>query len=298
MASKNMLRIIFFILFLFSIKLSAAENSKPYLAFIKDNAMITSLEDNSVKKINRGIYAHVQAVDPLTRSQFYIYSKGLKAKYKVSSTDVVEIKDDIELLPNETGDIYYPAKSNFRAINKIFPIESELSLAIDQLDLAPVNQFLDTEISSISAPRYKFSSHYISSFNTNIGFNINLQSASWRDELGNDSKLSSLSFGPEFKFNYLHLDDYTFSALVSYEFCSSYKIKSNLGEEDFSTYLWNIGLHNEAKTQIGTIIFGADLRKYFLTHKRNTNGSLALKVEEYVLTSAGLFLGYKIEWDL
>lgn len=292
------MKILFSFLFAFIAICSQAKvYGEPYLAYIKPNARLTRIKDNSIVKSRKGFYAKVYEINPENRSQFYIFDSNGEAQYIVEAKGLVEILDDIQLLPGEKGNIVYPPKSNFRSANHSLPLESEFILSFDQMNLAPLSSFIKTEISDINSPRFKINTLYKTEFPINIGINFNYQSTSWKDQNGISSTLSIMSTGPELKYRLFNTDEYFLSAITSFEFSPLYKISSDEITDKFSAYMWNIGFNNHWKTDFGYFIIGMDFRKQFLTFK-NSNRSNDIKTEEYILTSAGINFGYKIDWEL
>lgn len=292
------MKILFSLFFIFYSFLSQAKiYGEPYLAYIKPNARLTRISDNSIVKSRKGFYAKVYEINPENRSQFYIFDSSGEAKYIAEAKGLVEIIDDIQLLPGEKGNITYPPKSNFRSANFAVPLESEFTISFDQMNLAPLSNFIKTEISDINSPRFKINTLYKTEFPLNIGLNFNYQSTSWKDQVGTSSTLSIISTGPEIKYRLFNTDDYFLSAITSFEFSPLYKISSDSSSDKFSAYMWNIGFNNHWKTDFGYFIIGMDFRKQFLTFK-NSDHVNDIKTEEYVLTSAGINFGYKIDWEL
>jgi hypothetical protein len=219
------MKILFSLFFIFYSFLSQAKiYGEPYLAYIKPNARLTRISDNSIVKSRKGFYAKVYEINPENRSQFYIFDSSGEAKYIAEAKGLVEIIDDIQLLPGEKGNITYPPKSNFRSANFVVPLESEFTISFDQMNLAPLSNFIKTEISDINSPRFKINTLYKTEFPLNIGLNFNYQSTSWKDQVGTSSTLSIISTGPEIKYRLFNTDDYFLSAITSFEFSPLYQL--------------------------------------------------------------------------
>ena len=157
---------------------------------------------------------------------------------------------------------------------------------------------LQNDINNIFSPRYKINTHYISKTPVNVGFNLNLQSSSWRDQNQTSSDLNILSFGPELKFKIITQDEYELSSVTSFEFCPSYNISTSTGKDTFSSYIWGIGINNQFETRVGKINASLEFRKHYLTLNSTTRSSFELKPNEYVISSLGLSIGYKFDWEL
>lgn len=289
--------IVTLIIFIFSI-CHAKTNETPYTVYIKPKSKLFDLEKNEYVKNYEGFYAKVLELDPSKRDEFTIYSESLIPKYKVGANDIVEFQSGIELLPNERGNIIYPPKSQFQTKNLNVPFESEFVLSFDQLNFSEINNYLDTDLTSNNAPRYKINTLYKSNFSINSGLALNYQSSAWVDDLKLHSRLNILSLGPEFKFIFLDDEGLVLSSQLSYEFCPIYEISSSAGKDQFQAYLWNIGLHSEYETRIGKITAGIDLRKHYLTYEGSTKTTRVIRSEEYTITGIGLFVGYKFNWSL
>ena len=293
------MRIITILILIFTPAVIMAKVIKPYIVFIKENALLRVInEPETTLKVPKGFYAKVLEVDPLKRDLFKVYNEKGISKYLVESYDIVEVNEDYQLYPEEKGDKFYPPQTQFRQANKKLPFESQFVFNLDVVDLSPLNEFLNTDVSSVFSSRYKISTQYISTFPFRAGLNLNYQSTSWKDQNLNSSTLSILSIGPEFKYIIIDRNEFKFSTHFSFEFSPNYSISSALGKDEFSANLWNLGVQNEFDTILGKVTLGADFRKHYLTFKKTNRTTSPFYPIEYGITSFGVNMGLIYYWDL
>jgi hypothetical protein len=298
MVEEKMKFILFFILIIFSFSVMAKSERKLFLVFIKPNSNLVDLQTDKIYTNKKGFYANVLERNTERRDHFYVYNKSGKAEYLIDSHDIVEIDNDIKLLTEERGNVIFPPPSQFKTTNKIFSFESEFNFNLDQVDLSSLNEFLQSDVNNITASRFKLNTHFISVLPINAGINLNYQTSSWHDQNKINTRISILSTGPEFKFRLIEKDTYQMSALISYEVCPIYSINSDQGTDKFSTYLWDLGWQNIVDTKLGNLNFGFDYRKHYLTFKNSTRAIPTIYSKEYSVTSLGVSIGYKLDWEL
>jgi hypothetical protein len=298
MVEEEMKFILFFIFFIISLSAIAKSERKLFLVFIKPNSTLVDLQTDQVFSNQKGFYANVLERNTERRDQFYVYNKSGKAEFLIDSHDIVDIENDIKLLTEERGNVIFPPPTQFKTTNKIFSFESEFNFNLDQVDLSSLNEFLQSDVNNITASRFKINTHLISVLPINAGINLNYQTSSWHDQNKINSRISILSTGPEFKFRMIERDTYRMSALISYEFCPIYSINSDQGTDKFSAFLWDLGLQNVVDTKLGNFNFGLDFRKHYLTFKNSTRAIPTIYSNEYSVTSLGISIGYKLDWEL
>ena len=291
-----------FLIFSYTFTLIAQDQFKQKyvltLVYIKSGATLVTLEDEKEFKTNKGIYAKVLEVDPAYRDKFYVYNKEGKAKYIVYAKDIVEIQDDINLLPGETGDITYPAPSRFKETESILHLESEFSFNLEEIDLSALDNYLHNNVSGVVSPRFHLNTHVTTLLPVFMGMNLNYQEGSWVDNNSNASKISIFSFGPEIKYQMIKNDNFSLSFITSIEFCPIYQVKTSSDTFNFSSYVWDLGLINEFNTSYGKINFGFDYRKHYVTLKTSNMPSNTYAPNVLDISSIGLSLGYKVDWEL
>lgn len=290
-------KIIFLILNLLFFHFSFAENinQTPFRVYIKPNAKLSDLTYSEILKTSKGIYAQVLEKDHVARSEFWVLDKKGEKRYIVSSKDIVEINENINLLPNELGSISYPQKNLVFDNDHEMNFESELSLHFDTLNLSPLQTVNDNQVQSILAPRYQLTTNYVSTLPINVGMKLSLQEAAWKNQNQVTGQLTILTYGPNLKLRMIEDEKYSATATFSYEYALTYQATSSIGTNTFSAYLWSFGIVNDFRTAIGTIQLGTDYRKHYIQLKNVNNNNSS---DEFSISSIGAYLGYKINWSL
>lgn len=284
------------LMFFFSLPGLAAD-LKPYTVYLKAGKRIISLKDKSESYIPEGIYAKVLELDPKRRDQFYVYNNAGVAQYITDADGLVEIEEDIRLLPNVNAEKTYPPKSVFKSENKTAQFDSQFSVHFDSLGLSSLNEIYSDEISSVMANRYEARTLYVSELPFQFGATLNYQSAYWKNDI-EQVKISILSFGPLFQYDILRDNELRIKALMSAETAPVYSGISANYEDKYSALLFDFGLESEWDTPVGTVSLGGHYRHHELKLQKTSRQNIQLPPKEYGLNSFGATIGYKFEWSL
>lgn len=291
-----MRKVLLWLFAVFAFQLSAAELT-PYTVYFKPGKRLVSLKDKSESFLSKGIYVKVLELDPKRRDQFYVYDNSGKALYLTDADGLVEIAEDIRLLPNLNAEKTYPPKSVFKTESKKAVFDSQFSVHFDSLGLSSLNEIYNDEIRSVMSNRYEARTLYISELPFNFGLTLNYQSAYWKNDV-EQVKISILSFGPIFQYNILNDDELKIKGLFSAETAPVYSGISAGYTDKYSALLFDIGIESEWTTPIGILSLGGHYRHHELKLQKTSRETIELPPKEYGLNSFGATVGYKIEWSL
>lgn len=285
----------FFILFI-STPLRA-ENFEPYTVYLKEGAVLTSLSDKSTTILLNGIYAKVLELNPQRRDLFNVFDKNGVAQYQVTPEGIVEIEEDIKILPNINAQKSYPPKNSFKAENSVALLDTQLSFHFDNLNVSNLNTIYNDRASIVLATRSEVRALYVSSLPIEFGLVLNYQSAHW-ESVNEKIALSILSLGPQFKYRVYQIEDFNIFTLFDAEIAPLYQATTSLYTDKFSATLLDIGIENEWHNSLGTFSFGTHYRRHEIALSRSNRPDLTLLPKEFSLSSLGFMIGYKIEWNL
>jgi hypothetical protein len=283
--------------FLLIISAALAADPVPYTVYFRAGKKLIRLDNNHEYFVPKGIYVKVLELDPKRRDQFYVYDKSGKAVYITDAQDLVEIAEDIRLLPDLNAEKVYPPKSVFRSENKSANFDSQFSVHFDNLGLRSLNEIYADDIDSVLSTRYEARTIYLSDLPFHFGLSLNYQSAYWKNDI-EEVKISILSFGPVFQYNIVNDDDLKIKALMSAETAPIYTGISANNKDYFSALLFDVGLESEWGTPLGVFSLGGHFRHHELKLKSTTRTNISLPPKEYGLNSFGATIGYKYEWSL
>ncbi len=281
---------------LFSVSLFAAELT-PYTVYFKPGKRLISLKDKSEFYISKGLYVKVLELDPKRRDQFYVYDNSGKPVYLTDADGLVEIAEDVRLLPDVNAEKVYPPKSVFKSESKKAVFDSQFSVHFDSLGLSSLNEIYNDEIKSVLSNRYEARTLYVSELPFNFGLTLNYQSAYWKNDV-EQVKISILSFGPIFQYNILNDDELKIKGLFSAETAPVYSGISAGYNDKYSALLFDLGIESEWHTPVGIVSLGGHYRHHELKLQKTSRESIELPPKEYSLNSFGATIGYKIEWSL
>ena len=291
------MKVFFTLIFLLISFAVFAEGPKPYTVFLREGTLLINLKNNSEVVLPKGIYAKVLELNPKRRNRFYVYDQNNVALFETSSEGVVEIADDIRILPDLDSEKIYPPKSEFKSSDSIALFESQLNLHFDSLQVASFNEIYNDQISSVLATRYEIRTLYVSDLPFKFGFNLNYQSAYWKNDL-EEVKLSILSVGPQFKYKFYKTNTFNAHAIFGAELALFYEGRSSTFTDKYSAQLFDLGIESEWLSPLGVLTLGTHFRHHEVALSESNRGNLQLIPKEFSVNSLGIMLGYKIEWGL
>ncbi|MBC7428279.1 MAG: hypothetical protein H7336_06690 [Bacteriovorax sp.] len=295
---KYFLFLSFIFSFLFSFNASS-EARKPYMVYLKPGTTLTRLSDRKEMTIAKGIYANVLETNQSRRDLFVVYNKEGKAMYETSALGILEVAQDLKILPNVDAEVVYPAPSVLKANDKIAFLDSQFNIHIDSLQTAALNPIYSQNLASAVGPRYEFRTLYNnSSLPINFGLGVNFQSIQWNNDIDEPTTLSIFSFGPQIEKVVYSADTLSASAFFGAEFSPVYQAKSGNYTEKYKAMLFDIGIEGNWSTQYGKWCIGAHFRHHDLTLSETNRPDVNPVPEEISLNSIGAMVGYKYEWDL
>lgn len=276
---------------------SWAKEIKPYRVYLKPGAVLTRLTDKKTFTLENGIYAKVLETNPSKRDHFLVYDKYGNAMYDTLSDSIVEIEDDIRILPNIDAEISYPPPANLKANNKYAFFDTQFAVHLDRLDMAPFNSIYNQELTSAIGNRWEIRTLYSSELPVNFGLTFNYQTATWENDI-DEVKLSILSFGPHIQRYILEKEKMAVSLHLSGEYAPIYKTTSGTSVEKYKALLFDLGAEALWQTDFGKWTVGAHYRRHDLTLTSSNRTGTNVVPEELVINSIGAMVGYKYEWDL
>ncbi len=286
-----------FFLCLIFLNNSLAGESKKEQLYLKANSIIEDLKKGTPYRIEKGMLFWGKPLNAEDRSEYLIYNRDDVAKFKVSSQFVSYVEDDVRLLPNEKGDKVYPPIDYLGQTSNQYKLYNSYNFYLDNMFTSALNQIYSDELESILSPRYSVNFLIKPNLPLYFGGQVNFQSLTWKNDI-ESVRLNILSFGPSFKYEILKESDVQIYLGSSFEYCPIYSASTENSKDKFSAYIYGIELSSDYKTSIGDITFSTSFRNHHLTIAKSNRTDLELTPNEFNLTSFGVSIGYKTEWDL
>jgi hypothetical protein len=285
---KYILIISFAILSLTSIGLSA----EPHLVYLAAKSKLMTIRNNKeiITDTSKLVYALEE--NPNDRKQYWIYNNKKEKIYLTSALNITEMENDYNLFQYEKSNKVYAATQDTK-----MPFESAFNVHLEQVSMSDFSALYSAQTNTATATRYEFRTLYHTPMPICFGFNLNFQNIYWAN--GDEQiRLTLLSVGPSFSYKILKSDFLSLSMLGSAEIAPLAQSTSVLYNEKFSAYSFDAGFEGEVSNPYGIFTFGTHLRQYLLLLKNTSRPNLTPNSSEYKLTSIGLSIGYKVEWEL
>jgi hypothetical protein len=281
----------------FQVTAKTLNPGKPYMVFLRPGSVLTKISDRKEVAIEKGFYANVLEIDPNRRDTFLVYNKNGVAVYETATTSIVEVADDLRILPKYDAEISYPAPQKFQVDDENSFFDTQFNIHYDNLLTTEFNSIYSDQLESVFATRFELRTLYVSTLPVNMGLNLNYQSTSWRNDV-DQVKLSILSFGPQIQRFIYKEENMAVSVLFGAEYAPVYRTSSGDSVETYQATLFDLGLESIWATNSGKWSIGAHLRRHDLTLKTSTREGLQPFAEEIIINSIGAMIGYKYEWNL
>ena len=255
------------------------------------------ISDKKDVVLDKGIYVNVLETNANRRELFLVYNKKGIPLYEIKAEGIVEIDQDIKLLPNVDAEISYPAHAKLAADDKVVFLNTHFNLHFDNLQTTPFNTIYNVDLTSVLGTRYEVRTLYVSRLPVNFGFGINFQNASWSNEF-DQIKLSIMSLGPQIEKQFYADDNMIVSVLAGAEFAPIYRTSSGDSVEKYKAMLFDLGAEATWETRFGKWSLGGHYRRHDLTLTESSRAGLNPVPEELIINSIGAMVGYKYEWNL
>lgn len=277
--------------------LLASTVREPYLVYLAPKSKLTSLGEHKDITTDKAMYVYVLEENPNNRKQFWVYNNKKEKKYITSAFNITELDPELRLLPTVDGNKIYRQKRILQTDDSEMIFETNINLHFEQVSTSELNSLYTAQPGSSSSIRYEVRTLFQTKLPLQFGINLNYQGIS----LGNTDeqiRLSLLSIGPGFRYKFLKNDQLALSFLGSAEFTPLARSTSSKNIDNFSAYSFDVGFEGELPSTFGTFTLGTHFRRYILNLNNTTRVDATLMQSEYNLSSLGLCLGYKFDWDL
>ncbi len=279
------------------ISFSYADEAKPYRVYIKPGAILKKINEKKSFALPRGIYAFVLDRDFNRQEDLYVYDKKGNPLYEVDGNDIVEIESDIALLPNPKADTRYPIPSTFKAFNKHFYFDTQFNVHFDQISTNKFSELNTQENSRAVGNRFEIKTKALTLFPVDFGITVNYESSTWSSEF-EDVSLAILSFGPFIEKSIYEEDKFSVFLNFGAEVAPLYRTKSVNFKDDFQGLLVDLGADGLWDTEYGKWSLGAHYRYHDLTLLNGENKNSQVVPRNFIISTIGMMIGYKYEWNL
>lgn len=274
-----------------------ADELKPYKVYLKEGSVLTSLKENIDQRLTRGIYAFVLETNPSKRDNFIVYDKNMKPAFTTTALGVVEIENDVAILPNVDAEIQYPAPTVFKTPDKVAFFNTQFNMHFDLIAADTFNLLYGTNFTSALGKRFEIRTLYNSDLPVNFGVSLNYLTASWLND-DDEMNLSALSFGPHLQHYLYEEKEMAISLLFGTDYSPNYRTSSGEFNDNYHAVILNLGVEAIWQTYFGKWSGGLHLRRHDLSLINTTRSTLSPLPEDLKIYSIGAMLGYKYEWDL
>ena len=272
---------------------------EPYQVYLKPKSILIALDDHKEIVTQKGMYVWALEENPNNRSSFWIYNNKKEKMYITSANNIFEHDPELRLLPSEQEreNKMYWQKRIRQEPDENLAFDTNVAMHAEQLFMGDFNGIYLNETGNNQAIRYEMRTLYKTGLPWQLGLNLNLQNIFMQNG-GEDVRLTILSLGPSFSYSFYQNNTYTLALLASAEIAPIAKASSALNTDNYSNHIYDVGLEGSFPTTYGFFTLGTHLRQQFLEMHDTTRNNLGVVPNECKITSLGISLGYKIDWDL
>ncbi len=292
------MKFIFLITIFISSITRASSVAGPHIVTLTSDSILHSLDEQLYFKTSQLMYVLAEEADPVTRNEFWIYNNKKQKIYLTSAFNIKELDQDILLLPHDTGIRPYALRKTLEKDNDDGMLFStDFCFHLEQFAIGSLNTIYQLQSNTASSYRYEIRSTFITKKRIHYGFNINFQNISWLG-VNEQIRLSSLSLGPSLSIKILKNNLLGLTFLTSAELSPISQAKSSTYTDNYYGYTFDTGIEADFLNSFGTFTLGSHFRYHTLLLKGTTRPGILSMNREYNLSSIGLSLGYKMDWEL
>lgn len=270
---------------------------KPYAAYIRPNSILTDIKTKKNFTNPNGIYTTVLSIHPTKSEEFWVYNSKGEAVYTTLASSVLDIEEDVRVLPKTNAQLIYPPTPQDRMNNKFARFSSQLSFSMENMPTDPFNGLYIAANETATLSRFEFKTIYQSNWLIDFGIVTNFQYGSWLTDEDRVS-LTILSIGPVIEKKFYENEKVQLRFSAGAEFAPIYQTSTEENRETYFSLILGGGVEASFDTYFGHFTLGTFYRRHDLTLS-NSRGYEHFQVPEEIITNSfGVSAGYKIYWDL
>ena len=270
---------------------------KTFSVLVKQRTLLTDLDSNKTFEVKKDFYA--KAKEKIAGGEIsYILNQKGEARYQTKTSDLIDIEEDLKMLPQLDALEVYRDKNDFNSIDSAFPLEYFFNYHFETV----VSDYYPTLFGFSSrkglAHRFQFRGYYLPSWPP-LRFGINLQhvSGTWSDSDTNLFTWSALFLGPNI---HAHLQG---EKGLSWHFhlgagqALFHRSQRDLEQHNYDSTTMQFDLEVAKQTLYGKFLAGVGFRKT-LSSLKNTTEPLMTPTQTSSVNAFSISLGYSHGWSL
>jgi hypothetical protein len=273
----------------------AFAETETHLYFLKSGSILYNQKKGAIK-INKGIYVKGHEINGKTKSEFQILDKANNPAYLVNANDLIDVEDDLNILPTQSfkdlGEIVAPK------LDKKVELAFSVTILKDTLTLKELNDYFQTNATSIESPRLKINSTYNTDLMLDFGANLNFQNGSWSENNLKEGYYSSLTLGPVVSLKLINDNTFGLKINLNYDFSIDERLNYGGDKQVFSSHIWLLVPTLNINSDYGTFLFDFEYRNHRSTLKSPLSEAKLVYPREYNYSSIGLGIGYQVKINL
>jgi hypothetical protein len=284
--------IIFFAWVTSTLAAATSLSREPYLVYLIPQANLESLADQKTIVTDHAMFVYALEENEITREKFWIYNNKKEKKYLTAVTNIRAIDPDIALLSKESESSFYRATPD-----KTMYFQTNILLHFEQISMNSLAAVYRAQTNSANANRYELRTLYNLGLPIHFGLGFNFQSIYWPNG-EEQERLSVVSIGPVFSYKLLSSHLLALSISASAALAPIAQGTSSQNTDNFYGHSFGVGMEADFPSLVGNFSLGTHIYRNILLLKNTTRTNLAINPEEYTLSSFGISVGYKFDWNL
>lgn len=274
------------------------EDIPPFRAVLRAGAELQKISDQTFVKINRSIYVQAKLHQEGSPFTYLLNSSGEKI-YLTRTVNLSSLEEVTTLYPTTDPTAIFSNKTPFREVDKIWQLETKLSLHLESTNAAYLASFHQGVESSASSQKMQIESFFDSDFPVDFGLSLSFQAGKIGESLDPDRvSFSGVYFGPVLKRQIGKTQKSSFDIFLKAEKSLSLTSEDQFFQNSFSSNVYSIGADWTYETFIGKFFVGALYRQQQLSLKDSTNPELLIPASKESLGGFGVYAGYRFTVSL
>lgn len=269
------------------------EDIPPFRAVLRAGAELQKLSDQSFVKTNRSIYVQAKLHQEGSPFTYLLNTKGEQV-YLTRTVNLSSLQEVTTLYPTTDPTEIYSNKTPFRSVDKIWLLETKISLHLESTDAFYLSTFHRVEESSASSQKLQVESFFDGDFPVDVGLSLSFQTGTLGESIDPDRvSFNGVYFGPVIKRQLGKTEKSSFDIFLKAEKSLGLSSEDQFFQNSFSSNVYSLGADWTYETFIGKFFIGALYRQQQLSLKDTTDPALRIPSSKESLSGFGVFAGYR-----
>ncbi len=269
---------------------------KMFSVLIRPGVILTDLDNGQAFEVKKAFYAKAREKS-IGREISHILNRKGEARYRAKTSELVNIEEDIKLLPQLDALEVYQGQNDFGSINHTFPLDFFFNYHFESVVSEYYPALFGLSSNRGLAHRFQLKSYYRSPrLPIHLGINLQYISGGWSDPNINFFTWNALFLGPNIYASFQGRNGLRWLFHAGVGEALSHHSRRDLEQHSYSSTTMQFDLEASKQTAYGTLALGTGFRRTLFSLKESTE-PLIVPVTSNSVNALSISLGYSYSWN-